>query len=195
VPADNLVARWTRATFLGWSLGFLLILVCIAVSSGVGLGDTQFPIGLGMGLGVGLIQRRLIAERTGTSAGWLPATALGLTAPFVAHDISKLLGLPVPYSLAASIVAGGLVVGVLQWRILRRHSSRAARWIVASLLGWTLASSTVVLNDKVMPRIPGIVGALIFIAVILVGGIILGAITGLVLPQVLASDSGVATQR
>jgi len=52
--------RWIVLTFAGWSLGFVLILVCIALSGMVGLGETQFPIGLGMGAGVAFMQRRLI---------------------------------------------------------------------------------------------------------------------------------------
>jgi hypothetical protein len=139
-----------------------------------------------MGVGVGLLQRRVVADRTGTSAGWLRASALGLTAPFLVRDVARLLHLELPYALPGSIVVGGLVIGLLQSRVLRLDPVRAATWVVASVVGWTLGGSTVVLNDKVLPRTLGILGALIYIGVILTGGILLGATTGLVLPRMLA---------
>lgn len=183
--ARGLTVRWMRTTFFGWCLGFALVLAFIALSGTVGLGNSQFPVGLGMGVGVGLLQRRAMAERTGTGTGWLGASVLGLTAPFLARDVARLLGLQFPYTLAGSIVVGGLVVGLLQGRVLHLDVGRAAMWVVASVAGWTLAGSTVVLNERVLPKTPGIVGALIYIGVILTGGILLGAATGLVLPRVL----------
>jgi len=180
----SFAVRWTRVTFYGWSLGFALILVCLALTGMVGLGSSQFPVGLGMGLGVGLLQRRVAPERTGTGAGWLLATTLGLTAPFLARDIARLLSFQLPYALAGSIVIGGLVAGLLQARVLRLGAGRAAVWAAASTLGWALGGTTVVLNERVLPRTPGIIGALIYVGVILIGGILLGATTGLVLPRV-----------
>jgi hypothetical protein len=175
-------------TFYGWSLGLALLLLFIAVSGMVGLGNAQFPIGLGMGVGVGLLQQRVVVEQTGTGAGWLGGTALGLTAPFLARDIAKLLGFQLPYALAGSIVVGGLFVGLLQWRVLRLDAGRAAGWIGASVVGWALGGSTVVVNEKVLSKTPGVVGALIYLGVIVTGGILLGATTGLVLPRVLGSS-------
>ena len=186
---STLTARWILASFLGWSLGFALIFLCIALSGLVGLGDSQFPVGLGMGLGVGLLQRRVLAERLGSGAGWVGASAAGMVAPFLAHDIARLLSLAIPYSLAGAVVVGGLCVGLLQWRVLRLDARRGAGWIMASLVGWTLGASTVVLNERVLPKTPGIFGALIYVAVILIGGMLLGATTGLVLPRMLVTSA------
>jgi hypothetical protein len=179
-----LAVRWTRITFYGWSLGFALILAFIAVSSMIGLGDSQFPVGLGMGVGVGLLQRRIVAERRATAAGWLGASALGLTIPFLARDVAKLLAVKLPYALNGSIVVGGLIVGLLQWRALRLTATRGSSWALATLIGWTLGGSTVVLNEK-LPKTPGIPGALIYIGIVLTGGILLGATTGLLLPWIM----------
>jgi hypothetical protein len=184
LSTSEFAVRWTRVTFYGWSLGFALILVCLALAGMVGLGDSQFPVGLGMGLGVGLLQRRLVADRTGSSAGWLAASALGVTAPFLVRDIARLLSLQLPYALAGSIVIGGLVAGLLQGRVLRLRPARAAAWAAASVAGWALGGATLVLNERVLPKTPGIIGALIYVAVVLIGGILLGATTGLVLPRV-----------
>jgi len=179
------LGRWVYLTFLGWALGFLLMLLLIGVFGMIGLGETQVPIGLGMGAGVGLLQGRLIRERLGTGRSWLYACAAGLTAPFLVRDLAKLADIDLPYTLAGSVIVGGFMVGLLQWRVLRPLVSGAGIWIPASIVGWTLAASTVVLNDRVIPKTPGLVGALIYVGVILVGGVMLGALTGVVLQRLL----------
>ena len=178
--------RWIVLTFAGWSLGFVLILVCIGLSGMVGLGETQFPIGLGMGAGVGFMQRRLIAARLHAGRGWLYASIVGLTAPFVVHDIEWAMRGATSYGLTGSVILGGLAAGLLQWRLLRPFGPHTAWWVPASVLGWGLAASMVVVNDKLLPKIPGLAGALIFIAVVLVGGVLLGAATAPVLERILA---------
>jgi hypothetical protein len=131
-PAPGFLARWIRTSFAGWALGFVLILVLIALSSVVGLGDTQFPVGLGMGAGVGYLQGRALATDRGARKSWLIASALGMTLPFLVSDLSDVVDWRLGYSLPIIIVAGGFVTGLLQWRILRKPSTRAAWWIVAS---------------------------------------------------------------
>lgn len=182
------MAHWTGATFLGWSLGFVLLLLFIAVAGMLGVGNAQFPLGLGMGTGVGALQRRLVAERVQAPTAWWRASILGVTAPFVAWDLAKLLRVPLPYALAGAVVLGGLTVGVLQARVLRAHSSRSAEWIPASLLGWALAAVMVAVNDF-LPKIPGLFGALIYVAVVLVGGLLLGLTTGLALEHILKAPT------
>lgn len=83
----------------------------------------------------------------------------------------------------------------MQWRLLRQYVGKAAWWIPASLIGWAGAGATVALNDNVLPRIPGVLGALIYIAVVLSGGVVLGATTGAVLRRLPRLSVGVAKTR
>ena len=110
-----------------------------------------------------------------------------LTAPFLAREVARLLAVRLPYALAGSVVVGGLVVGLLQWRVLRLGAGRGASWVLASVVGWALGGSTVVLNYRVLPKTPGFPGARIYIGVVLIGGILLGATTGLVVARVLGT--------
>ena len=66
---------------------------------------------------------------------------------------------------------------------LRRTLARATPWLLASPVGWVLAGSTVWLADQ-LPRIPGVVGALMFVAVVLGGGALLGVCTAPVVRSV-----------
>jgi hypothetical protein len=175
--------RWLGATFLGWLLGFVFI-IAIALLSELSGRQTQFPVGLGMGLGVGLLQNRILAQYLAVGRKWTYASAAGLTIPFLVTDFDYLISLTLPYSLPLTIVVGGLVVGLLQTRILLRGGA-ALMWIPACTLGWALAGSTVFLNENVMPRTLGIAGALLYVGVILLGGVVLGAATGPVLERIL----------
>ncbi len=71
-------------------------------------------------------------------------------------------------------------MAVAQWALLSRFSDDAALWLVASPVGWMLASATVIASDgwiRRIPGIPGIVTALIYVAIILGGGLLLGLCT------------------
>lgn len=173
-----------RATFFGWALGFVMILVLIGILGLAGLGDAQFPVGLGMGAGVGLLQARLIARHVGRRR-WAAASAAGMALPFIASDLAGAMAVPLRHSLPVAVVSGGFVAGVMQWRLLAKRSGAAAWWIPASVMGRALAASTVAFNERFLPKIPGLVGALLYVAVILAGGILLGAATGPALRRIL----------
>ncbi len=171
------LGRWVLGTFAGWTAGFFLAILFIVVVDSLGILQVQSPLAIGMGVGVGLAQARLLAPLVGRRSTWVLSTALGLAAPFLVGDLTQLLDRPVPFNLAAYVVIGGIVAGVMQWRLLRRVSPHAGWWLAATPIGWLMASSTVLIADGRLPRIPGIAGALMFIAVVLSGGVLLGLCT------------------
>lgn len=181
--ADGWWTRWTRATALGWVAGFVLMLVLLVLLEGLGLAG-QLGIGLGMGAGVGLLQARAIGPLIGARTRWTAATILGVALPFLAFDLASLAGAPVPWSLPAAVVLAGLCAGLMQRPLLAPLSDTPSGWLGASLLGWALAGSMVVLGE-LLPRTPGVFGALRYIAVILLGGVLLGAVQGLALGRLL----------
>jgi hypothetical protein len=168
--------RWIGWTFAGWAAGFVLAILFIVAAEGLGLRETQFPLALGMGLGVGLLQARVTADLFGERRRWVLASAVGLAAPFLVADLMRLFGRPVPYSLSVYVGLGGATAGLAQWRVLRRHLQRAGWWLLAAPIGWLAGGSTVWVNEHVMPRTPGLIGALQYIGVVLLGGLVLGVI-------------------
>jgi hypothetical protein len=182
-PVQVSAKRWITGTFAGWTVGFVLAILCIIGVESIGIRETQFPLALGMGLSLGYEQSRLLKPVLQNRWRWFWATSLGLTAPFIFMDVVRVLELPIPYSLAALVAIGGVSVSVLQWLQLRSVSPRASGWLAASPVGWVLAGSTVWLADQ-LPRIPGLVGALVFVAVVLGGGVLLGACTAPVLLRI-----------
>jgi hypothetical protein len=132
----RLFPRWLRATFLGWLLGFLLILAGSVIGDLVELGGGQFIVGIGMGAGVGYTQGRTLGQL-------------------------------------------GVLVGLLQYRLLSSKSDKAIWWIPTCIAGWTLVAAGIGVVIGASAAIPGRwLEALVNITIILSGGVVLGAVTG-----------------
>jgi len=183
---------WVRATWLGWLAGIPLIIVFALIGEAISIGGTQVLVGLGMGTGVGLMQGRLLRGMLGSPAQWLWSCVVGLSAPFLVADIARAAGFSLPYALQVCVALGGLTAGLWQARLLRPHTTRSGRWVVASLLGWLLAAASAAAADS-LPRttaLRGITGALIYLGIIAAGGLGLGAVTGLAMGKMLPSTEG-----
>jgi hypothetical protein len=188
---DTLSLRpWMRVTFLGWLLGIVLVIAIAMVSELGGVRASQLPVGLGMGLGVGLAQERSLRPLLGDSHAWRWATAVGLAFPFFIVDLSRLVGMPVPYSLYAGIAVAGVTAGAGQAWVLRSHPIRAPLWILTSAVGWTAGSLMVAAADSLgnIPGLRGLGGALLYLTLVAMGGVFLGLTTSLPLRRLVTSS-------
>lgn len=178
------VRSWVRATTVGWWLGFaVVVLLVLALDAVAEAEGSQFMVGVGMGAGVGYIQGRWMNRWLGTGHQWFLASTIGIGGPFAIGDGARALGIDVPYSLALYVAVGSLLVGLLEWGVLRRHVSRAAWWVPASVLGWMLPVGLIALNDRHL--VPGVAGEVLALIGMFFGGAILGAVTGGLLGRVL----------
>lgn len=167
----KLLARWVRATTLGWLLGVLLVIL-LAMAWNLVAGDAQFMIGVGMGAGVGLLQVRVVGPRVPSKRAWVVASTFGLGGPFALWDLGSIVGLGALFSLPACALAGALLTGLLQARLFNGGARRP--WILASVLGWGIPVAMIAIGDA-LPRGPG---SLLSLPAIFFGGAILGAVTG-----------------
>lgn len=192
--------RWLWATTVGWFAGFLLGFVAASLAGPlVGIGPLQsvlayFVLGVSLGSMVGLMQLRALRERLSKTGSWVMSSAAGLGvaggagygAAVLAFGYSE--GLEGLGSVAAvfgwtlAVAFGGAVTGVLQWRVLRRHVSRAGWWVSASSLGWGLsmavAGTVMAVGSRAVVDPPMIYVATLFVGGLLAGGTVLGAVTG-----------------
>src|SRR5512140_1658748 len=182
----NFVVPWVLATFGGWILGVLLVLVIGALTETFHIGN-QFPVGLGMGLGIGLAQWLVARKGFGASSRWMWASAAGMAAPFL---ISDLVGArwdePGQPLLYLDTAAGALIAGVWQWQILRSRSPRAAWWVLASLAAWVGAAGLIVLV-MVPGRPESPIDMWRNVGVMVSGGLVPGIIGGAALAGLLRS--------
>lgn len=167
---ESLFGKWLLATVEGWLLGFVLLVVLAEAWSVTGT-EAQFMVGIGMGAGIGFLQARILGAIVDSPRRWLWSSIVGMGIPFVAWDVAAWLGISVPNGLLIVALVGALLVGALQAILLRPLGERAVWWIPASVAGWGLPVVLLTLDN---------VGLLPLVGILL-GGPILGAVTGIAL--------------
>jgi hypothetical protein len=187
----EVMVRWIRLTWAGWLLGIPCIVVLALIGEVVGLGGAQFLVGAGMGAGVGLTQAFMIRKMTGEAATWVLASMFGLALPFIATDLSSVLGWSLPYILEINIAVGGFLVGLAQSLLLRSQFAGTWKWIVMSTIGWGLGGATSAVADKMLRAhaVRGLTGALAYLGIIAGGGLILGVATSISLHLITTNES------
>ena len=180
------IKRWLTATFLGWLLGVVFIIMLSSILDSIGIEGMQFYLGVGMGGGVGLAQWFFFRRQGFLNGHWIWTSLSGMGIPLVFFD---LLAAGMAHKLAVSIAIGALLTGILQYHLLKRSFPKAFLWMPACFLGWTLAVGTVFIIDYTNQLKPwvsnNILLALINLFLILAGGIVLGLITGKGLKRIL----------
>lgn len=184
------INRWTKSTFWGWLLGIVLIIGLSSLLDSMGIEDMQFYVGLGMGAGVGGTQWLLLRKLLPMSKNWIWFSAAGMGIPFIVLDM--VLTKSFTYKMPIGAVLGAILVGFLQFLLLKQHSEKASLWIWSSIAGWTLAVLAVLTIDYTKHLTPYIQSnlllALLNLLLILLGGIILGVITGFTLKKILKEN-------
>ena len=186
--AQRFFSRWVLATFGGWLLGVVVILLLADIGEIAGIGQ-QFSVGIGMGWSIGYAQWRIARKWFGATSDWMWASLVGMGTPFVLADV-----VGVSWSgdrsgeiliLYLHVALGGLLVGLWQRRILQPHTARAAWWVAACSAGWMFAAAVVTLFVGGHPQSP--VELLRNVGGIALGGVALGVMTGAALVWLLRS--------
>lgn len=185
------VKKWVLASFSGWFIGILLIIVLSSVLDSVGIEGVQFYIGIGVGAGVAVMQWRVLLGVIPNASKWIWYTILGLGSAFLFFDIiKKIWGFTLDdYNILVCVSIGGLLTGFLQAEILKKHYKTASSWVFASLLGWVLSAITV-LGIEFTRQITQNNLTLFIINLILIisGGAVLGLITAPFLRKIISQN-------
>ena len=188
VTGWRFLALWVLLTAVGYAVGFLVGFVLGHLVLG------NVSVGIGIGAVTGLMQWLLLRRRIERSTMWILANVIGLTLFLGLYGIAQLLwGIPFdlgwPWGVlgwGTAFLLGGALAGVMQQRILRRRTDRAAGWVVVSAVGWALS----VFAFTIPPTGPG-TGSTVYVvfrnglAAPAVAGIILGLVTGIGLVRIL----------
>jgi len=86
------------------------------------------------GIAAGLFQWLVLRRRIARAGWWLPATIGAGAAVGVVVFVSGLVNRDVGWS--AGVGAGGTMLGLMHWLVLRRQVARAGWWVLASTAGW-----------------------------------------------------------
>ena len=190
-PTVNMLSSWIRLTWGGWVLGVPVIAALALAGEVVGIGGSQVLVGAGMGLAVGAMQGIAVRRIGVRAAPWIVACFVGLAAPFLAADLQRLGGIEHRYSLPLAVALGGLVAGAAQSVLLRPRFHSVVPWVVGSFLGWSLAGVAAGSADSLMRAhaIRGIWGALGYLGLVALGGLVLGVVTGMTLAWMLKREA------
>jgi hypothetical protein len=132
----------------------------------------QIAGGAVIGLGTGVYQRSLLRKLFDVTSSWIYALIIGFTiTELIAGIILWKMGLnrgelrfiefkPIPESFI--FACAGLLIGLLQWTILRKYFYKSGFWIFASILGWGIC----------------IIVTQISVWAFFIGALLYGAITG-----------------
>lgn len=184
--------RWVLYNFAGWIGGVIAVLVVSAIGEQLHVGN-QFAIGVGMGFGIGYAQWRAGRSWFGAPAGWMWASLAGMAAPFVISDLLRIWrdGAQMVPLLLLNAGVGGIIAALLQRRFLRGSPANSGWWILVSAAAWILAAATPL--AIVLGRHPSsLLEAIRNIGGLALGGIVLGAVTGLALLSLVRSHDSSA---
>lgn len=186
---------WTKWTLLSLAiipLSYLVSLIAVLLVQGAfGFGQmdwgtplsntlSQITGGTIIGLGTGIYQRSLLRKVFNISSSWIYMLIIGFVATeLIAGIVLWQLDLdreklrfmefkPLPETLI--FACAGLMIGLLQWTILRRHFYRSGYWVLASVLGWGICI--------LMTFFVGLVNRDVSIFAFIPGALFYGAITG-----------------
>lgn len=186
----SLFRRWIRASWAGWLLGIPCLIALALIGEALGIGGAQVSVGAGVGAGVGFVQGRALREVL-PPGHWFWSCAGGLGLAFLLQDVVRLAEWG-SFPLKATVAIGGLLTGIWQAVLLQERFRSAAWWVVASLAGWTLAGASATLADTMFQsrRVSGIPGALAYLGLVAIGGLVLGLVTGPALIHIVRRERG-----
>jgi len=196
-------SQWTVLSCGVITLSYIFSLIAVLLVQGAfGFGQiewgtplsntlSQITGGAVIGLGTGLYQKSLLRRVFNMSSSWIFALVIGFAITELIIGIilwqleldrMKLRFIefkPLPETLF--FAGAGLIIGLLQWTILRRYFSKSIYWVVASTMGWGIcillsyfAGFIVKSGFSILAFIPG---ALLY-----------GAITGAALTWIMHSN-------
>ena len=171
----GLFGRWFLGTLIGWFVGVLLAIgLSYVVAALFGAEETNLIVGLVLGAVVGLAQLVAVRGVLPLTSRWVWGAAVGLGVPFVVAVVASAIWSAVAEAsdtwLILVALAGGALAGSLQAPVLRDSTGRALWWIPASLVSWGVAWLASVAWTE---------------AALVLGGAVLGAVSGALLIWVL----------
>ena len=180
--------QWALASGLGSAVGFALAdAVLNTFSEALYKAMAEIVIFGLLGAAMGTLQWLVLRRHFSQAGWWVAASAVGGTLVGIIGAASY--GSKVKVNLVIVYGLVGIILGALQWLVLRRRISRSGWWMVASLLGWALA----VLAVQSLDRLGLMRGLSETIGLILgsgLAGTVVGIVTGGLLVWLLWQSSG-----
>jgi len=168
---------WTIATAGGMLLGLLPFVLLL---DKINLFLARIVIPLWAGLLIGILQlvvlRRYLTHQLDwvlQGSGWAIGYALGLVVIQIFNET--------PFMVLVGYILFGIIVGLIQWPIMRREIPSVFPWVAASIAGWALGAYLGQLALNLLAPEGPIIPAASMGVTSAITGLVAGAITGLAL--------------
>jgi hypothetical protein len=173
--------EWTLATAFGMLLGFLPSLVLVNIMD---LALARLIVPLFEGFMVGLAQWVVLRKYVNVVSDWILAAG-------ASWAIGYTLGLFIINGLTGTGLDGfigyilfGIIVGLVQWPLLRREIPNVWMWILANVIGWTSGFFLSQISLDLFFNGPVIDPVASTSVISGVSGLVAGAITGVALIRI-----------
>ncbi len=182
------LARWVFANLSGWIFGIFPAGLLVALAEWLRLGAYVW-IGFGMALSIGLAQWRLARKQLHVSSLWIWSVSVCMAVSFLMLDLR-----PASWHVKDATLLpiaggiGGLLAGIWQSRMLPRQGQARAWFVAASTAGWLMAASLPALLES-HGRTKPVLDAVRIVISMLLGGVIIGIVTGPILMKVRIGES------
>jgi hypothetical protein len=183
----GLLGMWVLANGISWVAGAIITIILSYSVIIIYPEENNLLVGLGLGGAVGFAQWLVFRKRLSISSRWILYSVIGLGIPFIIGVVLEQAGtLPDSWAASEAIAftlvgsVGGLIAGLLQSHILRPYSSRAGWWVAFSTLGWGVTWLSVTAISEI---------------VWIIGGVILGIVTGYPLLWILNSPVAIQPEK
>ena len=180
--------RWVVASSVGWVCGVIVILMLTELQDLFTVGNWVY-IGVGIGWSIGFGQWRIARKWFGATSRWMWASTIGVTIPFLLADlVGTQWDRGRRYLIPSLAAAGGLLSGLLQRSSLRSHSGKPDWWVAVSGAAWMCPA--LFIQFTIFPGHPRTqLEAVRNTGSIMVGGVVLGVVTGSALVWLLTPDT------
>ena len=179
--------QWASASGLGGALGFALAdAVLNLFSEALYRAMAEIVIFGLLGTSMGTLQWLVLRRHFFQAGWWVAASSVGGT---LIGIIGVFYGSELQVNMVLAYGLVGIILGALQWLVLRRRISRSGWWMVASLLGWALAVSVVQSLDR-LGLLSGLSETVGFILGFGLVGTVVGIVTGGLLVWLLWQSPG-----
>jgi hypothetical protein len=173
--------EWTLATAFGMLLGFLPSLVLVNI---LDLALARLIVPLFEGFMVGLAQWVVLRKYVNAVSDWILAAG-------ASWAVGYALGLFIINGLTGTGLDGfigyilfGIIVGLVQWPLLRREIPNVWMWILANVIGWTAGFFLSQISLDLLFNGPVIDPVASTSVISGVSGLVAGAITGIALIRI-----------
>jgi len=177
--------NWILFSWGGWSIGILLVLLLGGLQESLGIHTGgNFIIGVGMGAGVGLFQWFLLRRFLHHGYEWFLFSIIGFGLGFLLFDISRnFITSTTTLNIFLSTATGAVLSSWMQYHyLLNDYKPKAKNWIYYSVIAWMLALLLTEALFKLLQvfrnEIPRYTSVIFAFLSILLGGLLLGLITG-----------------